>query len=188
MKKIKHLMLVLLLSGAVLSQSSCMGSFALTLKVYEINNTITDNKFVNNLIFWIVGAPVYGFTTTVDIVILNLIEFWTGDNLLAEAPEPLGDDRWAFQGRAFKLNRTHDQLHLQELQGETVVADINLSYNAIDNSWYIETEEGNQVKMFSEIDGKVTFYFGDHSIDMASAEVESNIRGLQEQDAAWALR
>jgi hypothetical protein len=188
MKKLKRFTLIALLSGTLLSQTSCMGSFALTLKVYEINNTITDNKFVNNLIFWIVGAPVYGFTTTVDIVILNLIEFWTGDNLLAAAPEPLGDDRWAFEGREFKLNRTHDQLHLQELQGEEVITDISLSYNAIDNSWYMALEDGKKVKMFSEIDGKVTFYFGAQSIDMASAEVESSIRGLQEQDAVWALR
>ena len=188
MKNLKRFTLIALLSGTLLSQTSCMGSFALTLKVYEFNNTITDNKFVNNLIFWIVGGPVYGFTTTVDVVILNLIEFWSGSNPIAAAPEPLGDDRWAYEGREFKLNRTHDQMHLQELRGEEVITDISLSYNLTDNTWYFEQADGAKIKMFSELDGKVTFFFGEQSVDMASADVESNIRGLQEQDAVWALR
>lgn len=110
MKTIKKTILATLLSGVLLSQTACLGSFALTVKVYEFNNELTDNKFINNLVFWIVGGPVYGFTTTADVVFFNLIEFWTGSNPIAYAPMEQGEDRFAFEGRDFKVNRTADRV------------------------------------------------------------------------------
>ena len=67
--------------------TACMGSFALTKMLYNFNNTVTDSKLINNLIFWALCIlPVYGLAVTGDAVILNLIEFWTGSNLLAAQP------------------------------------------------------------------------------------------------------
>lgn len=61
-----------------------MGKFALLKKLYAWNEDATGNKFLNNLLFWILLiVPVYGFVTFVDAVILNLIEFWTGSNPMA---------------------------------------------------------------------------------------------------------
>lgn len=52
--------------------------------MYKFNETVTGNKFINNILFWILGGlGVYGVTIFLDYVILNLIEFWTGSNLLA---------------------------------------------------------------------------------------------------------
>lgn len=72
---------VLLSYGSV----SCMGQFAATKMLYNFNNTVTDNKIVNNLVFWaLLIIPVYNLAIAADGIVLNTIEFWTGNNLLAE--------------------------------------------------------------------------------------------------------
>lgn len=68
------------------SVAGCMGSFTLTKKLYGFNETITDNKIVNNVIFWGLNiVPVYSLAVGVDVIILNTIEFWTGAKLFADA-------------------------------------------------------------------------------------------------------
>ena len=60
--------------------SSCIGSFSLSKKLLAWNQTI-DNKFVNELVFfafWIV--PVYEVSLLADILVINSIEFWSGNN------------------------------------------------------------------------------------------------------------
>ena len=65
--------------------SSCIGSFGLTNKLLDWNRNI-DSKFVNELVFvafWIV--PVYEISALADILVLNSIEFWSGNNPVADA-------------------------------------------------------------------------------------------------------
>ncbi len=62
------------------SLNSCIGSFALTNKVLSWNNQV-GSKFVNELVFfafWIL--PVYEVTALADILVINSIEFWSGNN------------------------------------------------------------------------------------------------------------
>jgi len=75
-------MSTVLLSGLI--QTSCMGKFALIKTLYKWNEKATGNKFLDNALFWILNiVPVYGTAAFVDAVILNLIEFWTGENPMA---------------------------------------------------------------------------------------------------------
>ncbi len=65
--------------------SSCIGSFSLTNKLLSWNNRI-DSKFINELVFiafWIV--PVYEVSAIADLLVINTIEFWSGDNPVADA-------------------------------------------------------------------------------------------------------
>lgn len=76
----------------VAALAGCMGSFTLTKKLYGFNETITDNKIVNNVIFWGLNiVPVYSLAVGVDVIILNTIEFWTGTKLFADAAGPDAD-------------------------------------------------------------------------------------------------
>lgn len=74
----------LLTLGAVLAGAAgCYGQFALTKKVHKWNGEVTSNKFVHTLLFWgMVIIPVYQVVTFVDGVFFNVVEFWTGKNLL----------------------------------------------------------------------------------------------------------
>jgi hypothetical protein len=71
---------------AVGTSTACMGQFALTKMVYGWNDKVTGNKIVNNLVFWGLGIfQIYDFTVLGDLFIFNVIEFWTGSNVLADA-------------------------------------------------------------------------------------------------------
>ncbi|MCH5238993.1 MAG: DUF3332 domain-containing protein [Muribaculaceae bacterium] len=71
----------LLLLSAITFQS-CIGSFSLTNKVLKWNHNVS-NKFVNELVFfafWIL--PVYEVTAAADLLVINSIEFWSGNKPL----------------------------------------------------------------------------------------------------------
>ena len=88
MKKLKVSFLIALIAGGALMQSGCIGSFSLTKNVLEFNQDVTDNKFINEIVFLAFCiVPVYEVTVFVDAVILNLVEFWTGDNPLGYVNE-----------------------------------------------------------------------------------------------------
>lgn len=64
------------------SLQSCIGSFSLTNKVISWNKNVS-NKFVNELVFfafWVL--PVYEVTLAADLLVINSIEFWSGNKPL----------------------------------------------------------------------------------------------------------
>lgn len=79
-KKILPIVLSVMISS--LAFQSCIGSFALTNKVLKWNRNVS-NKFVNELVFfafWVL--PVYEVTSIADLLVVNSIEFWSGNNPL----------------------------------------------------------------------------------------------------------
>lgn len=63
--------------------TSCYGSFGLTHKLHRWNGGI-GGKFVRWLVFLgLIIIPVYEIALIVDALILNSIEFWTGDSKVA---------------------------------------------------------------------------------------------------------
>jgi len=66
------------------SMTGCYGSNQLFNKIHKWNGTL-GNKFVESIVHFVFFAilPVYGIALFADIVILNVIEFWTGSNPLA---------------------------------------------------------------------------------------------------------
>lgn len=68
------------LAGLALFSSGCLGPNRAFNGVHEWNQTVSDNDIVNEVVF--LGChiiPVYGVAYLVDIVILNTIEYWTGE-------------------------------------------------------------------------------------------------------------
>jgi len=80
----KGIALVLVAAVGALS-SGCFGKFQLTRKVYDVNKSI-DDKYVRSAATWIfVIVPVYGLAALLDLIVFNVIEFWTGENPVVEA-------------------------------------------------------------------------------------------------------
>ncbi len=63
---------------------ACFGSFRATRHLYRFNDTVSGNKFVKTLVFWVfVIIPVYALFSLGDAIIFNLVEFWSGTNPLS---------------------------------------------------------------------------------------------------------
>ena len=76
----KNRIIASILLLATLTTPSCIGSFSLTNRMLNWNRNI-DNKFINELVFfafWVL--PVYEVCGLADILVLNSIEFWSGNN------------------------------------------------------------------------------------------------------------
>ena len=82
MKKFSFKVAAVLLSGTLLC-SSCIGSFSLFNKYEKWQCNMTSNKYVNGIVGFILQPIVGGVCLFVDSLVLNTIEFWSGDNPLA---------------------------------------------------------------------------------------------------------
>ena len=85
MKRRTILVLMVALLCSSVTFTSCIGSFRLSNKVLSWNKQVSNSKFVNEVVFfcfWVL--PVYEVTTIADVLVVNSIEFWSGDNPLAE--------------------------------------------------------------------------------------------------------
>ena len=82
MKKIQLRVIVALLVGSCLF-SSCIGSFSLFNKYAEWQREMTSNKYINAIVGFFLMPIVGSITLTIDSLVLNTIEFWTGSNPLA---------------------------------------------------------------------------------------------------------
>lgn len=84
-----------ILAGVLLATSaSCYGPFRLTKKVHAWNGTL-GNDIVEEIVFLaFVIIPVYGVCGFLDGVVLNTIEYWTGNVLITEGEAPVpGEER-----------------------------------------------------------------------------------------------
>jgi hypothetical protein len=71
-------------AAALPTLAACVGGFNMTGVVYDWNRS--HNKWVNWLIFLaFIILPVYGITLFIDALIINSIEFWSGDNPIQRA-------------------------------------------------------------------------------------------------------
>ena len=82
MKKISLKAATVLLAGNFLC-SSCIGSFSLFNKYEKWQCNMTDTKLVNGIVGLILQPIVGGVCLVVDALVLNTIEFWSGENPMA---------------------------------------------------------------------------------------------------------
>lgn len=144
MRKIKIAVSAIMVAGCSLVFSSCIGSFALTNKVLSWNRSIGP-KFVNELVFfafWVL--PVYEITAIADVLIINSIEFWSGDNPLTASVKAVDTDHGRYliacDGKGYTV--TH------EATGESV----RLDFTPETQTWSFKTAEGEDVPFLTFID------------------------------------
>jgi len=135
--------IVLTLAGSMLT-TSCIGNFALFNKLLAWNKTI-DNKFVNELVFiafWIV--PVYEVAGLADLLVINSIEFWSGNNPVATGKKVIegNDGRYLVEcdGKGYTITSEND--------GSVV----RLDFEQEDNSWSVSANGGESYKFMTFVD------------------------------------
>ena len=106
---------VIAVSLGAMTLSSCIGSFGLTNKVLDWNKDATDNKFINELIFLVI-SPAYAVCSVADLFVLNTIEFWTGDKVVANVGKTknvTGKD-----GRLYAIKTLKNGYEITDPEGE----------------------------------------------------------------------
>ncbi len=148
----------MLVSGALVASilfSSCIGSFNLSNKLLDWNKSI-DSKFVNELVFLAFCiVPVYGISLLADALVLNSIEFWTGENPVAD----VGSIK-TVNGKdgVYTVETKKDGYHIQK-KGEK--NEMDLVFDQADKSWSVEAN-GQSSKLMKFKDGDdVVMYLPD---------------------------
>ncbi len=139
--------------------SSCIGSFKLTNKLLTWNNSI-GNKFVNELVFfafWIL--PVYEVSGLADILVLNSIEFWSGNNPVAKGTKVIEgqDGKYLVKcdGKGYDI--------ISENDGTKV----RLDFDVKTQEWSTYNADGERVVFLTFIDAdhaKVPLPNGDYKV------------------------
>ena len=157
----KIILMFLLVSVMTMSMVGCFGNFSLTKQVYDFNRNI-DNAFVRSILMWVMFiVPVYPIATWIDVVILNLIEFWTGDNPIAMNEGESQTQFIAHEGIEYEVIATKNRFDITEVGNpENAFA---LVFDVDDNSWNlhkagqalkITQQDGDELKLFN-FDGNI---------------------------------
>ncbi|MEQ9365485.1 MAG: DUF3332 family protein [Leptospirales bacterium] len=76
--------------------SHCYGSFALTRSLHDAVGSI-ENRWLRAIVFFLIAAwplpIVYGLAILADAIVINTVEFWSGDNPMAHRYDSKGEYR-----------------------------------------------------------------------------------------------
>jgi len=129
-----------LLAAAVLacfvpaSGAACFGSFGLVRTVYDFNRDVSSDKWVRWLVFLVLNfIPVYGFSVWVDAVVLNSIEFWTGDNpvLARTGDRQVVEGPYGERAELRVLDDRRLRVEVTDAQGERHVAVLSRDHRGV---------------------------------------------------------
>lgn len=139
-----------------ISSTGCFGEFALTRKVYSFNDGL-GNNFVKTIVFYAMNiVPVYGIAGFLDVVVLNLIEFWTGSNPLAMAEGEVEQRVVNYKGSKYQITATKNNFNIVPLEGENKGKATDLTFDVASQTWTMTNENGSQ--KIIDVDGsKVSF-------------------------------
>ncbi|HNX01025.1 MAG TPA: DUF3332 domain-containing protein [Candidatus Cloacimonadota bacterium] len=163
-RKFKLFPIIIALIAVSFLFTACMGNFTLTKGLYKWNEKATDNKYINNVIFWILGfLPVYEAAVFIDVVVLNTIEFWTGKNPMAMTDGEKEIKVVQSGDKKYQITATKNRFDIVELKGKDAGQSVALVYSPESQTWSLDNGtsnvtiaqmNGNQMKLIYP-DGKV---------------------------------
>jgi hypothetical protein len=154
----KGIALVLVAAVGALS-AGCFGKFQLTRKVYDMNKSI-DDKYVRSAATWVfVIVPIYEVAALLDLIVFNVIEFWTGENPAAEAKVTKvyaqGTGRTVL---TLSRDGSATVAVIERYEGETLVSTLRVRDDGRGKVAAVETAAGGKVREISAVaasDGSV---------------------------------
>lgn len=155
MKKV----VISLMLASTLMFTSCLGSFHAVTGLKNWNDGVSNNKFVNNLVFWGLNIiPVYGLFAFGDVVIFNLIEFWSGSNPLAMNDGDKETQIIEKEGIRYEVTATKNKMEVVVLDGNSKGNSLTMEYFTDDKSWNAIKPTGEVIKLSSYEDGFYMVY------------------------------
>ena len=153
MKKVasKFLILMVVLLLLAMSFMSCYGNFSLVKKLYKWNGTV-GSKLANSAVAWLlIIIPVYEVAGLIDFVILNVIEYWSGENPVKMSAGERETQIVKKDGKEYQITATKNRFDVSELNSEG--PQISLVYSEDLNAWFVESaRERVKIAEFNEND------------------------------------
>lgn len=141
MKALKNLSLSVMISAILLTQTSCIGSFSLTNSIYDWNNNLGD-KYVNALVFAaLVIIPAYGVALFIDGIVLNTIEFWSGQNPVSMNEGEFDTQIVEAKGSKYRVTATKNKFIAEAIEGKNKGELVEFIFSPEDKSWSIKKGE-----------------------------------------------
>lgn len=137
MKRLQKITLLIGSLAILTTAVGCMGSFALTKKVYQFNEKVSGNKIVNGIIFIVLLPDAYPFCLLVDTFILNVIESLTGDKLLSMKEGQKEEKMATIKGIDYQFITTKDVLTIKQLSGTEAGKTTSIVYHEKSNQWFM---------------------------------------------------
>ncbi len=134
---------VFVLCGLIISLSGCFGSFNLIQNVYQANDDVSDNEFVKSAVM--VGMfiiPIYEVAGIADLLVFNVIEFWSGENPIAMSEGDRQRQVIHANGNVYQLDAVKDHLIISDLSqgGKEMWA---LNYDRSKGCWSVDDQGTN---------------------------------------------
>lgn len=159
----------LLLSATILF-TSCIGSFGLTNRLKKWNDSIGD-KWANELLFICMHIiPVYEVSIFVDAVVINSIEFWTGDNPVAAK---VGETKIVKNSVGDDIQITTKENGYEFSDGEQ---NMQLVFDDADKSWSaVYDNESVKLMKFVDDNNAQMFTLNGNSVNVTLDEAGANV-------------
>ena len=152
MKRNKIMVAVVLLAGTLLC-TSCIGSFSLFNKYEKWQCNMTSNKYVNGIVGLILQPICAPVCCVVDALVLNTIEFWSGNNPISAN---VGDtfEMQGRDGRYYAVKVLKDGYEVKAPTGEVTL----FTHDAQNDSWSMK-QDGKVIDIFRfNEDGTIEAY------------------------------
>jgi hypothetical protein len=149
MKTMFRTISLLLIMVFLLNVFGCYGSFALTKKVYNLNGNVGD-KFINTIVMWVfMILPVYEAAGFIDLVVLNTLEFWTGNNPLAMQDGIQAVKYATNDGKTYKIVISKNTICIAETVGPDAGKTVIVNYSPETGNWTLNN--GNSEKIVANL-------------------------------------
>lgn len=144
-------------------QTGCFGEFALVRKVYEWNDDVSDSGFVKTLVFYVLNfIPVYGIAGFLDVVIFNLIEFWSGDNPIAMQEGEIDQREMTLNGEDYLVTATKNKMSFAKISNGEMIDMGAMVFSETEKSWsFVKDGQETTLVDINENLNNVAFYTAD---------------------------
>jgi hypothetical protein len=150
MKKLAKVFIAMGMICTLLFTTGCFGKFAVVKMVYKFHDSVAGDdmqgKVIKSLLLLLVGHAVYGLSAVADVLLFNVIEFWTGSNPLAMNAHQKETQIVEHNGIKFQITATQNKFEVKQLNGVTKGLSQSLSFNPTELAWY-NTSNGASTKL-----------------------------------------
>ena len=168
---------VILFAGALsilITQSGCFGSFGLVRTIYEFNDGVSENKVVKTILFYgLLIVPVYSIAGFLDIVLFNLIEFWSGSNPIAMEAGQVEEQLMTIKGETYKVKATKNKMEFTKITDGELIEMGAMVFDTKSKSWsFVKDGEAKEIVSFDTATNTVDYFTseGVKTVDVSIVE------------------